>query len=67
MKIDKNIPIPNSVNKYPFQDMEIGDSFYVSSITTRKFSNYRDTKWTKYGKKFTAKKENDGVRIWRIS
>lgn len=70
IKIDKGVPIPTSrwsgaKRKYPFPDMEIGDSFFTdtkqetvgSSVATyAKFNN----------KKFTTRSENGGTRVWRI-
>ena len=30
LKIDKNVPIPTLRRRYPFREMDIGDSFFVA-------------------------------------
>ena len=67
-KIEKNIPI----QKYPFADMEIGDSFCMGSYTRDKMikaydSARRYAKRTNMGYKFKVKKtEKNELRVWRI-
>lgn len=69
-KIEKNIPPPSRggpgrKHKYPFREMEVGDSFFYRGLrgTIVSCANY-------FGKrnnaKFVTRKENDGFRIWRI-
>jgi hypothetical protein len=67
-KIDKNIPTPiQRYCKYPFKDMEVGDSFFVDSKSNnmlsvaKYFAKQRKLDWV-----FTVRKENGGTRIWRI-
>jgi hypothetical protein len=65
--IQKNIPIPpeKKRNVYPYKDMEIGESFFVPTgkIQIVCNANYRTGK--QLGKKFIARKEEEGVRVWR--
>ena len=69
IKIDKNIPIPSSnviKRKYPYKEMEIGDSFFVNKRHTEfqaSLAYFRRTT----GNQFKAHKENTGLRIWRVS
>ena len=73
-EIEKNIPIPISVyNKYPFGEMEVGDSFFVSVknedrhvIGNNIRSAARSGRWG--DGKFTTKwiKAETGYRCWRI-
>jgi len=67
INIQKNIPIPpeKKRNVYPYKDMEIGESFFVPTgkIQIVCNANYRTGK--QLGKKFIARKENEGVRVWR--
>ena len=80
MKIEKNIPVPpvqkigrsgkkhgGNNRLYPFGEMEIGDSIFVDLSNWKKA---RDAAF-QYGKrnnlKFTTRKTDCGVRIWRIS
>lgn len=70
-KVDKNIPIPEKTifcnRKYPFNEMQIGDSFLVKNKSmpvvsaaksgfVKKNPNYQ----------FTMRKVKDGIRVWRI-
>lgn len=84
IKIDKNIPIPDGrytnggITKYPFRDMEVGDSFFVPD--EGKTGKQWQQKLYMYAAsirrhgmpelRITAKivTENNisGVRVWRI-
>lgn len=77
MKIEKGIPIPESISrksnaKYPWPDMKVGDSFTVEWRNySTKYSVLRaGDSWSKRNKdgewKFTARKEGCNVRIWRV-
>ena len=72
-KIEKEIPIPKKIggngrlSKYPYKDMDIGDSFFVEKQGVRGKavqSGYHFAR--KHGKKFTARPVEGGVRIWRV-
>jgi len=69
INIDKNIPIPKprgSSNYYPWASMEVGDSFL---IPTHKHNNVSAaTRYAKlrYKHKYSARKEEGGIRVWRI-
>lgn len=72
--VDKNIPMPQSRGRgakqtYPWTQMQVGDSFFTSSVTGSKFSTYAASKLT--GFRFTTRKtfENGvkGFRCWRIA
>ena len=71
VKIDKGIPVPprgnNRSTKYPYQQLEIGDSFYVKGKTAAKFSASAYTQARKHGIKLTVRNEKDGVRVWRTA
>jgi len=80
IKIEKNIPAPHGYEtsgnyKYPFCDMEIGDSFFVESkngrieglrtallMAGRSYKLRTNLSQVKY----KTKVENNGVRIWRV-
>ena len=82
LKIEKNIPIPSREygrngspkTKYPFREMEIGDSFYVSAIgkgetqaISRNILNSASSYNKKHKrKKFTTRIVAGGIRCWRI-
>jgi hypothetical protein len=71
MKIDKNIPIPNSPRKnanseWPVANMQVGDSFktnlaYKSALVGVSWANH-----TFPGRKYIARKTTEGVRVWRM-
>lgn len=72
-KIDKEIPIPEQVRKteYPFEQMEVGDSFFAEGKTTDQLGNASGHWRKKKGWGFTIRKETsedgkNGARIWRI-
>ena len=73
--IETDVPIPKGRSaQYPFHEMKIGDSFYLSAkpdeikkVATRlrsASSNYR--KKNDPNIKFRVKTFDDGVRIWRV-
>lgn len=80
IKIDKDVPVPgkNSFRKsiYPFDIMEIGDSFLVElkdgEVLRRVISRVSSVaglaaKRSGGGVKFTARQTADGIRVWRIA
>lgn len=74
ISIEKNVPIPEgSVGqlKYPFPDMEVGDSFWAP-ITSEKLSNATGHWRDKLGHKYSVRTEKaedgtDGARCWRTA
>lgn len=80
-KVDHNIPLP-SVNRgapptpirYPWDNMGIGDSFFVpildkTIMSIRGFINSDLKKYQhQFGKKYkiTTRAIDDGIRVWRI-
>jgi hypothetical protein len=71
IKIDKNVAIPiierGGVAKYPWNKMEIGDSFFIEGAkTTTSITSAASPYGKRHNKKFTARAVDGGVRIWRI-
>lgn len=69
--IEKNIEVPDSTDyeKYPFSQMEIGDSFKIKN-DKKKLSRLRGLSFyyaKKNNVKFTTRKDGDGYRIWRTA
>ena len=73
LAIEKDIPIPakceHQPRKYPFKEMEIGDSFFTpatiaSPTTIRSAANYNSKL---LGRQFTSRIEGEGTRIWRVA
>jgi hypothetical protein len=69
IEIQKDIPLPaeKKRNVYPYKEMDIGESFLVKEgkIQIVCNANYRAGKVS--GKKFIARREGDGVRVWRTA
>lgn len=62
--IEKNVPMPVSRGKYPFRDMQVGDSFVADEKARGAavaFASRVD------GVKFAIRKEGEKVRIWRTA
>lgn len=68
IEIEKNIPLPaqKKRNVYPYKEMGVGESFLVGEGKMQIVcnANYRASK--AMGMKFIARKEGNGVRVWRI-
>lgn len=67
--IEKDVPMLAHMNtKYPFRDMEIGDSFVVTTsheIRVVRAAAYEYTKNVD-GVTFRTRRFDGGVRIWRV-
>lgn len=63
-QIEKDTPLPASTRKYPFPDMEVGDS-----LTGPKVMATSAHAWGRVnGVKFITRTQPDGtVRIWRTA
>lgn len=61
------IPMPRVVYAYPYEEMDVGDSFTVPVQARQKVmnANYRASK--RLGCKYTCRTEGDVVRVWRTA
>ena len=61
------LPKLRVVYAYPYESMEVGDSFSVPVASRAKVlnANYRAGK--RLSMKFVARTEGDVVRVWRVS
>ena len=73
MKIEKNIPIPpgQRSSRYPWKEMEVGDSFRIDGFSRKQFNSLMTCgcTWAKRNNpsvKFIVRTENTGIRVWRI-
>lgn len=75
IEIDKDVPIAKSKRggprriKYPWYDMEAGDSFFVSkdNMPKRGRANLSSMAHKNLGKgNYRTAIEGDGVRVWKI-
>lgn len=65
MKVDKNVPLPS---KWPFKDMQVGDSFAVPEGVGRTTVSIAALRYgRKHGGKFTVRLMPDrSFRCWRV-
>lgn len=71
--IDKNVPIPTKADrttKYPWADMEIGDSFFVPKANKNTIASTSAAASVKYRHSYktveVVQGRTKGVRVWRI-
>lgn len=70
MKIDKNIPITTRLNSTKFLlGFEVGDSFFDEGETIKTSRIYMAARKMKkrHGMQFSARTEENGIRIWRTA
>lgn len=60
------LPAPRMVYAYPYEEMDVGDSFVVPTSARQKVlnANYRAGK--RLGMVFQARTEGEQVRVWRV-
>ena len=69
MNIEKGVKITSGNKKYPFSEMDIGDSVFFGGepkATQSKPVLAGRSLGDRKGLKFSARSEGDGVRIWRV-
>jgi hypothetical protein len=63
IKIDKDVPL---IGKYPFENMQVGDSFLLPETIKRTSVAVAAMRYGRNNnKKFTVRKTKDGFRCWR--
>lgn len=68
-EIEKNVPMPMPIRKYPLDRMEVGDSFLIpvdgaddpEKVRNRLAMRMRELR----PKKFITRGVTDGIRVWR--
>lgn len=69
-KIERGIPVPSArgaLIKYPWAEMEVGDSLFFPAGNHPSVSAISGQWATRHGRKFTTRKVDGGVRVWRIA
>jgi hypothetical protein len=70
--IEKNVAIPaasrtgGGKSKYPWAQMEIGDSFFVPGAKVETFYTLVSAQNKKGDARFICRKIDGGVRVWRV-
>lgn len=67
VELEKGVPLPVARQKYPYKEMEVGDSFFVNGGGIQNVCNQNYRMGKKLGMSFIARKENGGVRVWRTA
>lgn len=70
IEIDPGLPIPpdrgpGSRSKYPWIHLRIGDSFFVPKTTIEKMAANANKAAKRFGRRFTCRTMDGGVRVWR--
>jgi len=65
--IDDAVPMPGArvVRRYPYAEMDVGQSFYVAGVQMQVVLNGNWRAGKKLERKFIARREGDGIRVWR--
>jgi hypothetical protein len=66
--VERGVVMPPKLeSRYPHGEMEVGDSFFVVGLGMQVVlnANWRASK--KLGWRFSARKEGDGIRVWRVT
>lgn len=69
IRVEKGVALPleKVVRKYPHEDMEVGDSFFLVGIQMQVVLNANWRAGKRLGRRFTARKEGEGIRVWRVA
>jgi len=71
--IDRNVPIPKyagqrgSTEKYPWSQMDVGDSFVVGAKRAKTVRGCYVAAGKRLGRKFATRMTPEGLRVWRIA
>jgi hypothetical protein len=66
--IEKGVPLPDSRHgncRYPWGEMEPGDSFFVPDGNFKSLQSTASRRDRNGGRRFAARPEAGGVRVWR--
>lgn len=69
VKIESGVPLPPARNKrrYPYPQLQVGDSFFVPSMGQNEIANQAWRWGKKLGRTFETRKRPGGVRVWRTA
>lgn len=66
---DVPLPLPFSLSRYPWREMQVGDSFLFPANVINPYQCARV--WSSSvvcpGRKYIARKTDEGIRCWRIA
>ena len=67
-EITDAVPIPQPIKRhnYPYEQMQVGESFWVNGISMQSICNANRRQSKRLKRKFVCRGEGDGVRVWRV-
>lgn len=67
VEISKDVPLPPPRRRYPYSEMEVGESFLIAEGNLQVVCNANYRAGKRLNRKFIARREEGGVRVWRTS
>jgi hypothetical protein len=69
IRVEKGVALPMARvdRKYPHEDMAVGDSFLIANVSMQVVLNANWRAGKRLGAKFVARKEGEGIRVWRTA
>lgn len=67
---DKNVPLPryhSTTKKYYFEKMSIGESIFIPVIGRTSISSSITRAQKSTGFRYITRREENGIRLWRIA
>jgi hypothetical protein len=66
VEIETGVALPRKLPVLPYTQLQVGESFLVVDRVMRTVLNLNYKMGKKLGRKFTCRKEEKGIRVWRI-
>ena len=68
-EITNEVPIPAPIKKhnYPYEQLQVGESFWVVGISMASLCNANRRQGKRLERRFVCRKEGEGVRVWRVA
>ncbi len=68
-KISKDVPVPPPIRRmnYPYEQLQVGESFWVEGVTMQSLCNANRRQSKRLSRKFVCRREGKGVRVWRVA
>jgi hypothetical protein len=67
VKIDHDVPMPQSIHKYPWDEMKIGDSFLAPVKSLGSMASLCSRKKAEKGWQYRLRQTPEGIRVWRVA
>jgi len=65
-QIEKNIPFSTGRHRFPFREMEVGDSFQINPNDRRRVASAASYYGKRNKKKFSIRMSPESTRVWRV-